>query len=224
MRSVSPQQQLDLFYSMPGDIAARDAQDLMSWPFFSLAKSRRSAPIDFAMGATWISVEAVAEHGMATIWDADILIWAASQLVEARDAGRPTSRHIAARPHEILTFIGRGTGKDHYERLRAALDRLQSTTVATSIRQQHQRRRHRFSWINEWRETLDDRGRAVGIELILPDWFYAGVLDRGLILTIDRAYFALTGGVERWLYRIVRKHGGHPVSYTHLTLPTSDLV
>jgi len=58
-------------------------------------------------------------------------------------------------------------------------------------------------------ETLDDRGRAVGIELILPDWFYAGVLDRGLILTIDRAYFALTGGVERWLYRIVRKHGGH---------------
>src|SRR3546814_19732418 len=108
MRLVSPQQQLDLFYSMPGDIAARDAQDLMSWPFFSLAKSRRSAPIDFAMGATWISVEAVAEHGMATIWDADILIWAASQLVEARDAGRPTSRNIAARPHEILTFIGRG--------------------------------------------------------------------------------------------------------------------
>ena len=92
MRLVSPQQQLDLFYSMPGDIAARDAQDLMSWPFFSLAKSRRSAPIDFAMGATWISVEAVAEHGMATIWDADILIWAASQLVEARDAGRPTSQ------------------------------------------------------------------------------------------------------------------------------------
>ena len=50
---------------------------------------------------------------------------------------------------------------------------------------------------------------GIGIELILPDWFYAGVLDRGLILTIDRAYFALTGGVERWLYRIVRKHGGH---------------
>ena len=25
---------------------------------------------------------------MATIWDADVLIWAASQIVEARDAGR----------------------------------------------------------------------------------------------------------------------------------------
>lgn len=181
----------------------------MSWPFFSLAKSRRTTPIDFRMGATWISVEAVPEHGMATIWDADILIWAASQLVAARDAGRATSRLMATTPHEILSFVGRGTGRDNYDRLKAGLDRLQSTTIATSIRQQHQRRRHRFSWINEWQERCDSRGRALGIELILPDWFYAGVLDRALVLTIDRAYFRLTGGLERWLYRIVRKHGGH---------------
>ncbi|MCW2387135.1 plasmid replication initiation protein [Sphingobium sp. B11D3B] len=200
--------QLELFRSMPGDFAARDAQDLMSWPFFSLAKRKRVAPIDFRMGETWISVEAVPDHGMATIWDADVLIWAASQIVEARDAGRPCSRLMMTTPHEILTFIGRSTGRDHYDRLKAALDRLQSTTVATSIRQQHQRRRHRFSWINEWRELADGQGRPLGIELVLPDWFYAGVADRALVLTIDRAYFQLTGGLERWLYRIVRKHGG----------------
>jgi plasmid replication initiation protein len=46
------------------------------------------------------------------------------------------------------------------------------------------------------------------IELILPDWFYQAVLDDALVLTIDPAYFGLTGGLERWLYRIVRKHGG----------------
>jgi len=28
------------------------------------------------------------------------------------------------------------------------------------------------------------------------------------VLTIDPAYFDLTGGLERWLYRLVRKHGG----------------
>ena len=200
--------QLDLFHAIPGELAPRDAQDLMAWPFFSLAKSRRTAPIDFRMGETWIVVEATAEHGMATIWDADVLIWAASQIVEARDAGRPTSRLMAATPHEILTFIGRSTGRDHYDRLKAALDRLQTTTIATSIRQQHQRRRHRFSWINEWQERLDGDGRPLGVELILPDWFYAGVIDQALVLTIDRSYFRLTGGLERWLYRIVRKHGG----------------
>ncbi|WP_374551272.1 replication initiator protein A [Sphingobium yanoikuyae] len=208
LRDEPDRAQLELFRSIPGNIAPRDAQDLMAWPFFSLAKSPRTVPIAFEMGQTWISVEAVHEHGMATIWDADILIWAASQLVEARDAGRPTSRLMATTPFEILTYIGRGTGRDNYDRLKAALDRLQATSVATSIRQQHERRRHRFSWINEWQERLDGKGRPLGIELILPDWFYAGVLDRALILTIDPAYFRLTGGLERWLYRIVRKHGG----------------
>jgi plasmid replication initiation protein len=199
---------LDLFVSAGGDIAARDAQDLMAWPFFSLAKTKRVRPIDFRMGETSILVEATAEHGMATIWDADVLIWVASQIVEARDAGRATSRLIAATPHEILAFTRRGTGKASYERLKAGLDRLQSTTIATSIRQRDARRRHRFSWINEWKERLDNSGRALGIEMIIPDWFYEGVLDQALVLTIDPAYFALTGGLERWLYRLVRKHGG----------------
>jgi len=89
-----------------------------------------------------------------------------------------------------------------------ALDRLQSTTVATSLRQTSERRMHRFSWINEWTERADAHGRADGIDLIVPDWFYRAVHDEALVLTIDRAYFALTGGLERWLYRIVRKHAG----------------
>ncbi|MFX4813597.1 replication initiator protein A, partial [Acinetobacter baumannii] len=37
---------------------------------------------------------------------------------------------------------------------------------------------------------------------------YTGVLNDALVLTIDRGYFDLTGGLERWLYRLVRKHGG----------------
>ena len=201
-------EQLELFHALPNDLAPRDAQDLMAYPFFSLAKSRRTTPIDFNMGAVTIKVEATAEHGIATIWDADVLIWAASQIVEARDKGIKTSRLMATTPYEILSFIGRTTSARDYQRLKAALDRLQSTSVATSIRQPNERRRHRFSWINEWKETADASGRPLGIELILPDWFYAGVLDEALVLTIDPAYFALTGGLERWLYRLVRKHGG----------------
>jgi len=201
-------EQLDLFRALPGDMAPRDAQDLMAYPFFSLAKSRRTAPIDFRSGGITVRVEGTAEHGIATIWDADILIWAASQIVEARDAGIRSSRRMQATPYEILRFIGRGTSLHDYQRLKAALDRLQSTSVATSIRETTGRRLHRFSWINEWKERADSKGVPLGLELILPDWFYAGVLDEALVLTIDPAYFKLTGGIERWLYRLVRKHGG----------------
>ncbi|MBG0809914.1 replication initiator protein A [Methylosinus sp. H3A] len=201
-------EQLELFRALSGDLAPRDAQDLMAYPFFSLAKSKRIKPIDFRMGEIVIKVEASVEHGMATIWDADVLIWAASQIVQARDRGLRTSRLMASTPYEILTFTGRTTSARDYHRLKAALDRLQATSVVTSIRQPAERRRHRFSWINEWKETADANGRPLGVELILPDWFYAGVLDNALVLTIDRAYFSLTGGLERWLYRLVRKHGG----------------
>lgn len=207
-RRNTEREQLDLFRALPGDLAPRDAQDLMAYPFFSLAKSKRLVPIDFKAGPIVIRVEAVPEHGLATIWDADVLIWAASQIVEARDIGLQPSRLMATTPYQILSFIGRGVSARDYDRLKAALDRLQSTTVATSIRQPTERRMHRFSWINEWKEKADAHGRPLGLELIVPDWFYAAVLDDALVLTIDRAYFRLTGGLERWLYRLVRKHGG----------------
>lgn len=204
----SERAQLELFRPVPREMALRDAQDLMAYPFFNLAKSRRVAPIVFEAGDVSIRVEAVPDHGMATIWDADVLIWAASHLVEAQDAGLPTSRLMAATPFEMLTFMRRGTSGAAYLRLKAALDRLQSTTIATSIGARSGRRLHRFSWINEWVERSDAAGKAYGVEMILPDWFYKLVLDRRLVLTINDGYFALTGGVERWLYRIVRKHGG----------------
>jgi plasmid replication initiation protein len=148
----SEREQLDLFRALPGDLAPRDAQDLMAYPFFSLAKSKRVVPIDFRAGAIAIRVEAVPEHGMATIWDADVLIWAASQIVEARDAGLKTSRLMAATPYEILTFVGRGTGARDYDRLKAGLDRLQSTTrreLHLRARRQNIRRKdphHHAEW------------------------------------------------------------------------------
>ena len=39
--------QPDLFIALPSDIPARDQQDLMERPFFSLAKNKRTAPIEY---------------------------------------------------------------------------------------------------------------------------------------------------------------------------------
>ncbi len=196
------------FHALTGDLAPRDLQDLMSYPFFSLTKAKRIRPIDYHAGDIAIRVEGTAEHRIASIWDADVLIWVASQIIEVRDAGIATSRLLVATPYEILNFIGRGTSGRDYGRLKAAFDRLQSTTVATSIRQPVSRWLHRFSWINEWKETATAEGRPLGLELVVPDWFYASVFDSTLVLTIDRAYFRLAGGIERWLYRLARKHAG----------------
>src|SRR3546814_10687797 len=46
------------------------------------------------------------------------------------------------------------------------------------------------------------------MRITLAKWFYDGVLLEGGVLAIDPAYFSLTGGRERWLYRVARKHAG----------------
>ncbi len=205
---TSERASLDVFEALSGPVAPRDQRDLMERPFFSLAKAKRVTPIHYKSGSTEVQVYAVPEHGLATIWDADVLIWAGSQLVEAADRGLPTSRFFRFTPYQLLTAIGRATGSREYLLLRGALARLQSTVIRTTIRQGEHWRRQQFSWINEWEELATRAGRIEGMEFVLPDWFYQGVLDRRLVLTIDPGYFALTGGIERWLYRVARKHAG----------------
>lgn len=207
--AASERATLDPFVVATGDANPRDQRDLMERPFFSLAKARRTVPIRYAAGDVRVKVFAVAEHGMATIWDADVLIWAASQIVEAQNHGLTTSRFLRFTPYQLLTATKRGTGIRAYDLLKRALDRLQSTSIRTTIRHGEHWRRHQFSWINEWEVLTRHDGHVEGMEFVLPDWFYRGVIDRTLVLAIDPAYFRLTGGLERWLYRVARKHAGH---------------
>jgi len=205
---TSERSRLDPFVVATGDAAPRDQRDLMERPFFSLAKTPRTKPILYKAADVEVQVLAMPEHGMATIWDADVLIWAASQIVAAENNGLHTSRFFRFTPYHLLRAIRRPTGNRQYVLLKAALARLQSTVIATTIRNGPHWRRRQFSWINEWEEMTTRTGRVEGMEFVLPEWFYNSVVDRSLVLTIDPAYFRLTGGIERWLYRVARKHAG----------------
>ncbi|KAB2693107.1 replication initiator protein A [Brucella intermedia] len=205
---ASERSRLHPFVVATGDAAPRDQRDLMERPFFSLAKSPRTKPILYKAADVEVQVLGMPEHGMATIWDADVLIWAASQIVAAENNGLITSRFFRFMPYQLLRAIGRATGNRDYLLLKAALARLQSTVIATTIRNGAHWRRRQFSWINEWEEMTTRAGRVEGMEFVLPEWFYNSVIDRSLVLAIDPAYFRLKGGIERWLYRVARKHAG----------------
>ena len=111
-------------------------------------------------------------------------------------------------PYDLLRAIGRPTTGRAYELLGQALDRLVSTTVKTNIRAEN-RREATFSWLDGWTQLVDElTDRSRGMTLELSNWFWEGVLMKGGVLSIDRAYFDITGGRERWLYRVARKHAG----------------
>jgi plasmid replication initiation protein len=202
--------QPDLFAANFADIPIRDQRDTMERPFFSLAKKPRFVPIEYHVGDVWVEVSANPKFGIATIWDADILIWAATQVTEAMDRGIEPSRTIRFHPHNLLKSIRRPTGGEHYQRLRAALDRLTHTAVRTNIRAQGKKKAASFHWLEGWTELTEEKtGEPTGMTLTLPDWLFQGIVMKGGVLTIHEDYFLLTGGIERWLYRVARKHAGH---------------
>lgn len=202
--------QPDLFAANFADIPIRDQRDTMERPFFSLAKKPRVAPIEYHVGDVWVEVSANPKFGLATIWDADILIWASTQVTEALDRGMTPNRTIHFHPHNLLKSIRRPTGGEHYKRLRAALDRLTHTAVRTNIRANGKKKAASFHWLDGWSEVIDETtGEPTGMTLTLPDWLFAGISMKGGVLTIHEDYFLLTGGIGRWLYRVARKHAGH---------------
>ncbi|TXT36753.1 MAG: hypothetical protein FD138_886 [Planctomycetota bacterium] len=202
--------QPDLFAANFADIPIRDQRDTMERPFFSLAKRPRVAPIEYHVGDVWVEVSANPKFGLATIWDADILIWASTQITEALDRGRTPNRTIHFHPHNLLKSIRRPTGGEHYKRLRAALDRLTHTAVRTNIRANGKKKAASFHWLESWTEVTNEAtGEPTGMTLTLPDWLFDGIAMKGGVLTIHEDYFLLTGGIGRWLYRVARKHAGH---------------
>ena len=180
--------------------ALRDAIDLMAWPCFALGKQRRHVPIAHEYRGDFLRVMPVSDGpGLATIWDADLLIWAASQLIEAHDRRLSVSPALMVSGFQVLRFLGRGTGQTQYRQLAAALDRLASSAVETSVGASRTAPA-RFHWIERWAHAED------GLTIEVPDWLLVAVIERRRVLRIDPAYLRLSGGIARWLWRLLRRH------------------
>lgn len=214
--------QLDLFPIPTGDVRLQDQQELMMFQFFSLSKGRRTQSIEYKNDkGDFIKVSGHQDYGMATIWDYDILLYAASQLIHARQSGETPSRYIEIVPYDLLKFTRRPTGGVNYERLWDALKRLQTTVVSTSIRNEKTTRKKGFTWITDLDvETSNKTDKIIKIKFVLCDWFYEGIMNDKQILRITPEYFTLKGGFERWLYRLVRKHGGKQKNGFSISLKT----
>lgn len=206
--------QFEMFFTLPdfSDISLRDYQETMQRPFFSLSKRRRVKPIEYISPDKSVTVHVSANptYGMATIWDADIMIYLASHLNELRERGQnELSPVIRIQPGDLLKRICWGTSGRAYERLVSALDRLQATTIKTNIRASAKSRETTFSWIDSYTHLVDERTqRSLGMEITLSKWFFDGVMDKRNILSISPLYFEITSGLGKWLYRASRKHAG----------------
>jgi plasmid replication initiation protein len=199
--------QVELFSAMFNDITARDARDAMEMPFLSLSKQPRFRPIHYASHGLEVTVSGGPPYGIATIWDWDLIMWLLAQVRQAIDRGEPVSRRIAFHRYAFLKDARRAQGGSQYQRLEDSIARLKNTTVVTTIRAT-KRRTVMFSWIEFADIERDENGHLARAIVVLPEWLFDAVSNCSLVLSLHRDYFLLTGGIERWLYRFVRKGAG----------------
>ena len=212
--------QFDMFTVSTADPPWRDNRDVMEYPFLALQK-KRTKPIEFSKNGVHLSVGADSRFSIATIWDWDLIIFAASHLNDAIEAGLEPSPRIRFVPYDALRQIGRGTGGKDYRELAQAIRRLAATLVITNIRDHDQPEEGTeggFHWVSSFKipkkysrahMTADspdgEPDPAKPWEIELPLWLYNALLRRREILAVHPEYFRLTGGLERWLYRLARK-------------------
>jgi len=204
----------DFFVADILDWALKGDRVSMEHPFFSLSKKRDTRIRRYEHNGNSITIEP-GPHGMPTVWDKDILIYAISQLVEASNQGRPINRTVRLTAHNLLVVTNRSTGGRAYDLLAAAFDRLKGTVIKTDIRTNGVRQRQGFNIIDYWKivERNPANSRMAAIEILLSEWLYNAVIGRE-VLTLSRDYFRLDGGLERRLYELARKHCGNQKTWT----------
>ncbi|KAJ8137623.1 hypothetical protein OY671_009164, partial [Metschnikowia pulcherrima] len=78
-----------------------------------------------------------------------------------------------------------------------------------SSRAPKRRTEAQFGWSDGWTLEVDpatDQPR--GMTITSSNWVYEGIVSERSSLTMHPDYFSSTGGLERALYRIARKHAG----------------
>ena len=195
------------------DASPKDDLGSMEHPMFSLSTKpdhhirryeHRGNSIEIAPGA----------HGMATIWDKDVLIYCISQIMEALNRSREVSRTVWVTAYDLLVATNRGTDGRGYKQLKSALERLRGTSITTDIETNGTRIKEGFGLIDRWKiiEKSPTDERMIAVEITLSEWLYHAVIGRE-VLTISRDYFRLRKGLERRLYELARKHCGRQASW-----------
>lgn len=191
----------------PLEGAINGQTDLMAYPFFSLSKTPSKQAIKFVENAVSIEVRP-SNRGLATIYDKEVLIYLASLAIDRLQRGEPFEGVLTFTAYDFFKLAGlSGASGKNYQRLSAALDRLQGTQVRTTIETGGVSVDGWFSWISEaqviFTRTQTGEKRARAFRVRITDWLVRAIAADGSVMAYDSTYFSLSA-IERRLYEIAR--------------------
>lgn len=220
-RKPKVDQRADFFLPVLYDISARDSRSVMDVAPFRLSKKdlRPNTKIVYDLPDGHITVTS-GPHGMASVWDYDIVLMAISHLTEAMNRyrdGKGEKPGPNFRPHigAVLKFCRRENGGKQKDSIVGALERLASTLITIERKKKVDKK---LLTITEGENhiakfaviTNEFTGKVEFIEIKIADWIYRQVTEgKGPdVLTVHPDYFLIESGVGRFLYRLARRAAG----------------
>ena len=176
----------------------RDLMEVMEIPFLSLSKNRKKS-INYQSkdGKIKVKVTCNTDHYIASIYDWDIILFSASKIQEIINHGADIPpRTIIIPRHELLKAIHKLNVKKQKEDLESSLNRLSSTLIDTTIRNEDYRYRGGFSFIDSWGYT--ERKDIKEFRITLSQWLYDGICKKGSLLKVSQGYFDITSGLKKF--------------------------
>ncbi len=191
----------------PRDI--RDVMELMEVPFVALSKNR-TAPIIYESpnGKSKVRISCHPPYHVASIYDWDISLFVSSKLEETINSYSdvPPTTLVVSR-NELIKAVDRHAGKTTDSEIEAALNRLRSTFIETTIHNEDYPYKGGFGFLDNWGYT--ERKDIKEFRITLSEWLYEITCSKGALLKVHPEYFKITSGLKRFLYRTARKHVGN---------------
>jgi hypothetical protein len=186
----------------------RDIMESMGVPYLALSKNRKTPIIyESSDGTTKVRISCHSEHYLASIYDWDIIQCIAGEIQELINSKSDIpSRTIIVPRHELFKALYKHDGKKTRKEIEASLKRLQTTGIETTVRNEDNRYKGGFGFIDSWGYT--ERKDIKEFRITLSDWLYDGICRPAALLKFHPEYFKITSGLKKILYRIARKHVG----------------
>jgi plasmid replication initiation protein len=208
MASMDEQQQAFEFRLTDSPLVGKVKGDrnTMRFNFFSLRREKETELPRYDDGKTWIEVVGT-KHGVASIWDKELLVYSASLLADKMNRGEKLQPRITFTAHDFFLTTGSTPGGSAYERLEESLARLKSTFIRTNIETGGEGEDRGFGWLDEYkilyRRGRDGQKHMRAVELTLCAWLFRAIVQDKHFLTYSPKYFELPPVAKR-LYEIAR--------------------
>ena len=206
-----------IFLPLPYDVSPRDNLGTMEYALFRLSKreDRANSIINYHLPNGYIRVSS-GVHGMASVWDYDIVLMAISHLNEAMNQhragkGEKPGRLFRPRIDDVLRFCKKGKGGSQTEKFLDALVRLSTTHVLIQRTRGVTTHTNGESLISFFNVVNDSETEAIEyVEIEIANWMYEEITkcQKPEVLTVHPDYFTISQGVGRFVYRLARKSAG----------------